>query len=400
MGNPVFYLKINTNTDFGVKCFGHWVEIVEAFGADYYVVCDKPELAERVSRAGTKDHKFITTSAEAKNLVSGIVTSFWLNAGAALFTPFIHAEENALKCFFNIDADDTVMCCSAEKCAKALKNAQLYADGTDVNCFGLDMHGSAFERFYECWTFGITYVKMNAPYKSMLLRYAELRDKGVVQSDYLFDENLDEVFSILGKMALLKTEYFYVDNMYFRHQNWAMHFCADGVFKYVEISQFTKTLWNLKDHEIENGIPIPKRFVKIVAGVTREQSLRFLSGSEILNKFIGNIHIDIDEDLLKKKGETKLVLFGAGKDGKRILTALRRHECGIAYFCDNSEKIWGTEILGVPVISPLQLKEFCKRKKLSVVITSSQYYREIRDALAELGIKALNDGLDEPVIKS
>jgi FlaA1/EpsC-like NDP-sugar epimerase len=243
----------------------------------------------------------------------------------------------------------------------------------------------------------VTYVKKNINYLSKIAKYAGLVEKGVISTDDLFDNNLDEVFTILGKMSLIRTGCFYVENLYFRHQNWAIHFCENGVFKYAAISHFTKTLWHLQDHEVENGIPIPKRFVKINAGIVRQESLAFLLGNELLRKFIGNIHIYIGVELMKKLGETKLVLFGAGKDGKRILTALRRSGYSIAYFCDNSEKLWDTTILNVKVISLTRLKELSRVEKLSVIITSSNYYREIKSSLADIDVEILNDGLDEPI---
>ena len=58
------------------------------------------------------------TLLQAKQILRNIVVPFWLNAGAALLTPFLHAKEKGYKTFWNIDADDTVMCADALKCAE------------------------------------------------------------------------------------------------------------------------------------------------------------------------------------------------------------------------------------------------------------------------------------------
>ena len=62
---PVFYLKINLKTDFSIECFNHWVDIVEASRANYYIVCDKEDVKEKIINDKNKD-KFIPTSIKAK----------------------------------------------------------------------------------------------------------------------------------------------------------------------------------------------------------------------------------------------------------------------------------------------------------------------------------------------
>ena len=242
---PVFYLKINLNTDFAVECFNHWINIVEALEADYYIVCDKEELKAKVINDKNKD-KFMPTFLQAKQLLRNVVVPFWLNAGAALLTPFLHAKENGYETFWNIDADDTVMCADASKCAEMLKKAQEYACKNDIDCFSLDMHSSGFERFYPHWTFGVCFCKSSPDYVSKLIDFNEFFANIDLKRDDLFDNNLDEVFSILGEYSQIKTGTFYVENLYFRHCDFEIHCYKNGRFIYRNVSQFTKVLWRLK----------------------------------------------------------------------------------------------------------------------------------------------------------
>jgi Uncharacterized protein conserved in bacteria len=390
--SPVFYLKINLNTDFAVACFQHWTRIVEACGADYYIVCDNEALKNRVIHERNKD-RFIPSSVKARRLLRHIVVSHWLNAGAALLTPFLHAREKGYRSFWNIDADDTVMCAEAMRCADMLRQVQEHADRSDVDCFSLDMHSSAFERFYPYWTFGVCYCKTDMDYVSKLLGFNDFFDRLGLKRDDLFDNNLDEVFSILGKHSQIRTGTFYIENLVFRHSDFAIHYCKDGRFHYRNVSQFTKALWRLKDEEIRNGLPIPERFVKFDFGLSLEESLAFLESRPVFHQFEGRQILDLPLDFISEKireGKKKLVLFGAGKDGLRALNTLRAYEIEPHAFCDNSANMTGKEVQGVKVISFGQLKALSLEEEVLVLITTSRFYYEVRKQLSSIPVQVLN----------
>jgi len=393
---PVFYLKINLNTDFAIECFNHWVNIVEASGSDYYIVCDKEELIERVINDKNKD-KFIPTSMEAKQLLRNIVTSYWLNTGAALMTPFLHAKENGYESFWNIDADDTVMCADAFKCAEILRQVQEYADKKELDCFSLDMHGSVCERYfpYPLWTFGVCYCKSSTDYVSKLLRFSETLVRKNLKKEDLVDNNLDEIFSILGNDSQIKIGTFYIENMYFRHFDYDIHCYKKGKYLYRNVSQFTMVVCRLKKDEIENGLLIPERFVKFNFGLSEIESLAFLENNDIFNHFEGKTYNNFNFDYIAKKlkwKREKLVLFGAGKDGLSVLSLIRNYFNIEPYaFCDNSPKVIGTEIQGVKVISFEQLKALSFEEEAYVLITTSRFYNEVRNQLYLIPVEILNE---------
>lgn len=76
----------------------------------------------------------------------------------------------------------------------------------------------------------------------------------------------------------------------------------------------------------------------------------------------------IDDKLTIYK-EKEIILFGAGGHGKRIKKELESKGFEIAYFCDNDEKKWGTEIENLKVISPENLCEIYNEKVLIQIST-------------------------------
>ena len=387
---PVFYLKINLKTDFSIECFNHWVDIVEASRANYYIVCDKEDVKEKIINDKNKD-KFIPTSIKAKQLLRNIVDPHWLNVGAAVFTSFIHAKENNFEAFWNIDADDTVMCADAPKCAEMLKQVQEYADKNNFNCFSLDIDSSGYERFYSHWTFGVCYCKLSVDYVSKLLGFSELKKN--LKRDDLIDINLNEVFNILGRSSQIKVGTFYIENLYFRHSDLEIHYCNNQRIFYRNISEYTKVLLRLKENEIENGLSIPNRFVKFNFGLSQLESLAFLETNNIFNRFDGRKYSNFNFDNIteKLKDRKRLVLFGTYSDGLRALNALRvLFEIEPYCFCDISERVVGTEIQGVKVISFEQLKTLSLEEEVHVLIATSMFYNEARKKLSSIPVKILN----------
>ena len=55
---------------------------------------------------------------------------------------------------------------------------------------------------------------------------------------------------------------------------------------------------------------------------------------------------------LTARPDMPIVLFGAGNLGRRTLRLLRAHGRAVAAFIDNASTLWGTEVAGVPVLSP------------------------------------------------
>ena len=74
------------------------------------------------------------------------------------------------------------------------------------------------------------------------------------------------------------------------------------------------------------------------------------------------------KDLLKRD-QKQLVLYGAGKNGQRLLRELNMYGIEVATFCDADTKKHGTEINGVKCISKEELNAMYEKKHTSLVIT-------------------------------
>ncbi len=368
MKKTVFYLKVNTNTDVAVACFHHWVDIVGACGADYYVVCDNLALQAKICNEENKD-RFIPSSKTAKDMLTGVVSFYWLNTGAALLTPFLHAKANGYETFFNIDADDTVMCCNAGLAAKALEKVQEYADASDINCLSLDMHSTIHEHYYVHWSFGITYTKLDVDYIGAIQGYNALKpDLG--QKDLLRGNNLDEVFTNLRHLGMIKTTVFNIENMCFVHVPSIIHISENGIYKILKRS------FNFHKHipvNIPNEIEIPSQFVRIDIPISKSESLHFLQENAIFEEAVGNplspnrqfnlrCELAKDFELFRKNMDTPIYLF-SGYNRFPDFCDRYSHRTGynlladIEGFIDNNPTKWHTKKLNSEVFSPAGIKK-------------------------------------------
>lgn len=79
----------------------------------------------------------------------------------------------------------------------------------------------------------------------------------------------------------------------------------------------------------------------------------------------------------------KIVIFGAGKNGKLAVDDLH-NEKDVVAIVDNNESLWGSTYNGIKIVSPSKLREL----QYDEIIIASAYRREILDQLQrEYGIK-------------
>lgn len=69
---------------------------------------------------------------------------------------------------------------------------------------------------------------------------------------------------------------------------------------------------------------------------------------------------------MEKTGK-KIILFGAGKIGKEVLTYFGSEF--ISYFCDNNPDLWGKEVMGKKVLTPSELKEY---EKICLIVLAAE----------------------------
>jgi FkbM family methyltransferase len=75
------------------------------------------------------------------------------------------------------------------------------------------------------------------------------------------------------------------------------------------------------------------------------------------------------------------ILFGTQKSGKAFLNLFRRSGIRVKAFSDNNKDLWGSEIEGVKVIPPLELKKYPD----TAIIITSKYIKSIFQQLKNYG---------------
>lgn len=100
--------------------------------------------------------------------------------------------------------------------------------------------------------------------------------------------------------------------------------------------------------------------------------------------YIGDILYD---DVLREE-ELRLIIFGAGWSGRKILEFLDLNECRhkCKYFCDNNKKLWGNEINSVSIISP----EEAIRDKHVHFLVGGRFAREMIFFLHQNGVENIH----------
>lgn len=93
------------------------------------------------------------------------------------------------------------------------------------------------------------------------------------------------------------------------------------------------------------------------------------------------IKVKLKEVLTQGK---KIVLFGSGVGGKKVLANMLEEGLNVSYICDNNESKWGTRVYGVEIVNPLKLK--AEKEVVFVFITSIWWY-EIKQQLLKLGLQ-------------
>lgn len=138
----------------------------------------------------------------------------------------------------------------------------------------------------------------------------------------------------------------------------------------------------------QRGI-LGRSYEKITGGqrAKAEETLANLE-SLLLGKPLIKI-LSLEELALERTDYKNLIFFGAGVVGERaLLTFKTKNIAPPVAICDNGEKVQGTTISGVPVISFHEALETYDNPKF--VITNSRYYQEIFMQVAqELGEESI-----------
>jgi len=68
--------------------------------------------------------------------------------------------------------------------------------------------------------------------------------------------------------------------------------------------------------------------------------------------------------------EGKVVMYGAGAQGKKISRIMKYAGVPVELFCDTSSEKWGTDVFGIKIVSPEELKEVDSKENVVIIIAS------------------------------
>lgn len=385
--NIAFYLKINRNTDFAFKYLERWIQVAYLFGRDCYIICDDKDVTASIL---DKDILYGNTSiieSISEEQARATAQRFSMDAqriGIALahMTSFYHSQRHGYDFFWNIDADDTLICLSVDRIKEMLEKCEMYAKDQASDCISLDMWRSIYKGLH--WSFGITFASNNKDWVSLMEKRS--LDSRFQRKEVYARANIDSFFSYLKDAeASVKIDTFYFENLTFIHDSdeFILNSVKGAIYRWSKGKLHLPLLEHCFRIPEIGTIPIADDVIRFEMSIEDSEAVNVLCVYvKYLNKLCDNMSRYVDFDYLLNPEITLLkqnryirshvknatvVLFGAGKFFRENQKHLRKG-FGAEYVADNNSHIWG-EIFesGIRCISP---EELCKMENVFVLITT------------------------------
>lgn len=402
MGRHGFYLKVDKGSRLAMDNLVRWVKTVSLLEGDCYILCDRDDVVQkaRETLSFSDAVSFIKSERESEEIaavVRGVIPpKGMVNAGIAHLTTFLHARSREYDFFWNIDADDTRFCLSAERTAGLLERAGGYAEENELDCFSLDMHTSRTAG--QHWSFGVTYTRNRRDWLPILFSHAN--DRGYQEKDLGLRFNIDWYFTYIRSLGELKIETFYFENLKFIHyhfENMFQDLCIWGILHWKDNELRFPMMEAFSSRESGSGrCLIPDGVVGLELGIDDREAESVMLFQGDWGGFVERIDFDYlaSKKALRHMREAYLNQYGQGAGGvacwgygacfKKLFPIISQI-CPVAYVCDSDEGKWGEEYRGCRVVSP---GELARSPVSAVVITvwNPLMVNEIKRQLEAYGI--------------
>lgn len=274
--HPFFYLKVNRDIPDTLVCLQHWIDIVAEYNSDFVIICDNKHLELNILEKihfNSNNVRFISSySWPFKKIVKRQkIARKWRKAANAHLTVFLHAQKYAVKKYWNIDADDSLILQPKNKVCHILQQAEKFAE--ENSCDGLAFDFWVTKCKGRHWSLGIVYFRNTSQIFKLL------NDSLIDWKDYTnftSVHNIDWVLTSLKDKNLLKLCSFYVENLYFIHFG---RFLGDMKNSYLACwkeGYMSYPIWNIfKDKRGAHKIPEIDDLLKFECNVTEESCLDF-----------------------------------------------------------------------------------------------------------------------------
>ena len=406
----VFYLKINRNNSYVITNFKHWLATTMYYeNSMVYVVCDNPELKDKISKTVQLDFdrvEFVESdrNQEDMNYILNKICSStkWIRVGQAHLKTHWHADENGYKRFWNIDADDTFLCLDPVRIVELLKKIEDYSKENSIAMNGLDMWRSlsVAEKWEigDHWSLGVTYVDNSINWKQIMLECCDNCKEEVGIDNNYTEVNLDWYFSYLRNKQVARIETFYFENLKF------MHF-YDYFFNYPHLSMFCQ--WKegyiyypilescFGAHKISK-IKIADDIIRFDMDISEDEALVALAvNSGERDAFLQELTNDkLNINMIMQKRNSyymkntdckEIVCWGAGASFRRNIVMIKK-AYDLKFVCDNDSTKWNTYVYkDVKCISPDELKSMRDVFVVVAVDSVATNYKIVRQLL-DMGI--------------
>lgn len=267
VAQDMIYLKVHRDTHWTIRCLQHWVNIVESMKGDFIIICDNDKLEKKIYKNiifPNGNVKMIKSTTKPFKNISKYLAKNWQPAGNAHLTTFYHSKKVGIKNFWNIDADDTMICLEPQRAAEMLNKASFFAQQAGLSAFSLDMHTSRMKGRY--WSFGVSFIQHNIDWFDIMHTYIAT-DSQHVELPFGSTLNLDFFLSHLKKCYGIKIGSFYAENLFFLHcptpsRDFITIPFISSIIHYKE-AQFCRPILKLLYNSPLSEIPIDDSIIKI-----------------------------------------------------------------------------------------------------------------------------------------
>lgn len=395
------YLKVNRACTWAMDNIHRWLKISITLGYDTFIVCDKPDLKEKIEELEFSMYAHFIKSIirePSSSLVKSITVPRWNAAAYAHLTTLIHPKDKGYDYVWNIDADDTFVCLPVDRAVELLTRVENYAQEKSIDFFSLDMWYSRLNG--DDWSFGITYQNCKTDWVEVI------KENSV---NYVTDEishgNIDNFFFHLREIKAVNIETWYAENLVFAHYSDDFLKCMvqSGLYHWKSGKELSPISSIFPDIDKVCRTDIQNDVVKIDIGITDHETaktLLYYSGDgHLRNRYGGLVWGDVEGkkivDLRQKSlnktvcgdEDVTYVVFGTGEFFNKNISRLQIYN-RIGFVSDNDSQKWGKSYKGLQCISPEQLKKI-KCCVVIIMVFSEETTKEISKQLGLMNISSI-----------
>lgn len=212
--NRCFFLKVNRRQPENMKCIKKWIDICNTIDCQFYIVCDNNQLRKEIKKHFKVNNFLKSYKHELKKITCNLYTGDWKRATYAHVYPFYFCNQKNIKCHWDIDADDLMLCLDNEKIIDMIFKIEEMAQSKNVDAYSLDIWHS--RTYNKHWSLGVVYINNNNKiYENIILN----QNKNWIDTLENIDEsyNLDWFLTYLNNQKKVNLKTFYIENAMLIH---------------------------------------------------------------------------------------------------------------------------------------------------------------------------------------